>query len=280
MQIYIDIAFAIFHKQKGVAMIESFKDVRPSTPAVFPPIQVREPQFHALNSAATREERLPFTVRLVRNEADLRKAVAIRHSAYARHVPEFAEKLKAPEASDYEDGVVVLLAESKLDGSPLGTMRIQCNTYKPLSLEQSVQLPDWLQGRSLAEATRLGITDDRAGRLVKTMLFKVFYQYCLLQEIEWMVIAGRSPIDRQYERLLFKDVYPGMGYIPLRHANNMPHRVMAFHVDSAQARWAEAHHPLLDFMCHIHHPDIDLGETTVPFMPVWQPGQARTGTYN
>ena len=251
-------------------MFDSFKEARPGSPAAFPPIQVLEQQFQAFSPAASKEERLPFTVRLVRNEDDLRKAVSIRHSAYARHVPEFAETLRAPEASDYDDGVVVLLAESKLDGAPLGTMRIQCNTYQPLSLEQSVQLPEWLQGHSLAEATRLGITGDRTGRLVKTVLFKVFYQYCMQQEIQWMVIAGRSPIDRQYERLLFKDVYPELGYIPLRHANNMPHRVMAFHVDSAQARWAEAHHPLLDFMCHTHHPDIDLGEATMPFAPVWQ----------
>ena len=155
-------------------------------------------------------------------------------------------------------------------------MRIERSTYKPLCLEQSVQLPEWLRGHSLAEATRLGITDDRAGRLVKTVLFKVFYQYCLLEEIDWMVIAGRSPIDRQYERLLFKDVYPGMGYIPLRHANNMPHRVMAFHVESAQERWADAKHPLLDFMCHTHHPDIELGENVTPNIPVWQSLRQRT----
>lgn len=260
-------------------MIEFYKEARSSTPVVFPPIQVRAPQAHALVADTGKVERLPFTVRLVKTEVDLHKAVSIRHSAYARHVPEFAETLRVPEAADFEDGVAVLLAESKLDGSPLGTMRIQTNTFKDLSLEQSVQLPDWLAGRSLAEATRLGITEDRVGRLVKTMLFKVFYQYCLLQEIEWMVIAGRAPIDRQYERLLFKDVYPGMGYIPLRHANNMPHRVMAFHVDSAQARWSEAHHPLLEFMCHIQHPDIDLGEMHIPFTPAWPQGVTRTGTF-
>lgn len=87
------------------------------------------------------EERLPFTIRLVRDPADLRKAIAIRHAAYARHVPALAETLRAPEHSDAQDGVVVLLAESKLDGSPLGTMRIQTNQYRPLALEQSVDLP-------------------------------------------------------------------------------------------------------------------------------------------
>ena len=203
-----------------------------------------------------KQERLPFTVKLVRNAADLAKAVHIRHSAYARHLPEFAETLKAPEAMDREDGVAILLAESKLDGSPLGTMRIQSNRFRPLSLEQSMELPAWLQKRPMAEATRLGVTDERVGRLVKTVLFKSYFQYCHQAGIEWMVIAGRSPIDRQYERLLFEDVYPGRGFIPLRHAGNLPHRVMSFNVQTAEARWTQANHPLHGFVFQTHHPDI------------------------
>ena len=204
------------------------------------------------------EEILPFTVRLVRDQKDLTKAVDIRQSAYARHLPEFAETLRVPESTDAQDGVVVLLAESKLDGSALGTMRIQTNRFAPLSLEQSIDLPDWLRVRPLAEAARLGVTDGKSGRLVKTMLFKAFFQYCQQTGIEWMVITARSPIDRQYERLLFGDVYPGMGYIPVSHMNNMPHRILSFEVGSAQRRWAEADHPLYDFIFRTNHPDLQL----------------------
>ena len=56
------------------------------------------------------------------------------------HFPGFAHGLTLPENADSEQGVVVLLAESKIDGSPIGTMRIQTNIYKPLALEQSVTL--------------------------------------------------------------------------------------------------------------------------------------------
>jgi hypothetical protein len=195
----------------------------------------------------------------VRDEDDLSKAVQIRHSAYARHLPDFAETLKSPETADADNGVVVLLAESKLDGSPLGTMRIQTNQFKPLCLEQSVELPSWLTTRPLAEATRLGVTNEKGGRLVTTMLFKAFFQYCQQTGIEWMVIAGRAPVDRTYDRLMFEDVFPGKGYIPLAHAGNLPHRVMLFDVNTAEDRWAQAKHPLLGFMCHTHHPDITLG---------------------
>jgi hypothetical protein len=218
-----------------------------------------EPGRANAHTASLAEEILPFTVRLVRGQEDLNKAVQIRHSAYARHVPVFAQTLSQPESTDAQDGVVVLLAESKLDGSPLGTMRIQTNRFNPLCLEQSVKLPGWLSGRPLAEATRLGVTDGKSGRLVKTVLFKAFFQYCQQTGIEWMVITARSPIDRQYERMLFEDVYPGMGYVPLAHVGNMPHRIMSFEVETAQARWERAMHPLLGFMCHTHHPDLDLG---------------------
>lgn len=205
------------------------------------------------------EELLPFTLRVVRSQESLDKAVHIRHAAYARHLPEFAQTLKEPEPADFAPGVVLLLAESKLDGSALGTMRLQSNEFKPLALEQSLDLPDWLRTQRLAEATRLAVTADRLGRMVKTVLFKSYFQHCQITGVDWMVIAGRDPIDRMYDSLLFEDVFPGRGYIPCRHIGKLPHRVMAFHIASAQERWARANHPLFDFVFTTAHPDIKLG---------------------
>lgn len=207
-------------------------------------------------SSDLREEGLPFTIRVVQNETDLDKALHMRQSAYDRHVPEMAKSLGKPEQFDYDPGTVVLLAESKLDEEPLGTMRIQTNRHQPLWLEHSVTLPEWLQGRKLAEATRLGIVHGRIGRVVKTALFKAYYLYCLQVDVEWMVIAGRSPLDRQYEALLFQEVFPGQGFMPMRHAGNLPHRVMALKVEMVEPSWKEAQHPLYSFFFHTRHPDI------------------------
>lgn len=206
-------------------------------------------------------QHLPFTVRLVRTEDDLAKAVAVRHAAYARHLPDFAEQLKQPELSDFNSDAVVLLAESRLDGSPLGTMRIQTNRNDGLPLEQSVRLPEWLHRRQLAEAVRLGIRDGVAGHLVKTVLFKAFYLYCMQAQVEWMVIAGRPPIDRQYKRLLFSDVFPELGCVPLKHAGNLPHRVMSLKVADVEPLWRASQHPLYDFFFHTRHPDIEIAQT-------------------
>ena len=203
-------------------------------------------------------ERLPFTIRRAQSDADLWKAVRVRHAAYARHVPEFAKTLVAPEDCDYDSDAVVLLAESKLDGSPLGSTRIQTNLHQPLHVEASVALPLWLQTQRMAEVTRLGVQEGRIGRLVKIALIKACFEYCEQNQVEWAVVTGRAPIDRQYEQLLFSDVFADKLPVPLRHVGNIPHRVMAFEIATGEARWAAAQHPLLGFFRHTRHPDIDI----------------------
>jgi hypothetical protein len=208
--------------------------------------------------AASNEEWLPFTIEVVGSAEALQAAVQVRQAAYARHLPAFSAQLAEPEAADLEPGVAVLLARSKLDHSPLGSMRIQTNALRKLPLENTVELPGWLADSHLAEATRLGVTQAGVGRLVKTALFKGFYLYCIANEIEHMVVTARMPIDRQYERLLFKEVFPGRGPIPFRHVGNLPHRVLTFDMLQAERTWQESSHPLLDFMCHTYHPDIHI----------------------
>ncbi len=203
-------------------------------------------------------ERLPFTIKRVQTEEELWQAVSVRHAAYARHVPEFARTLIVPEQSDYDSDAVILLAQSKLDGSPLGSMRIQTNANAPLHLEASVELPLWLQSKRLAEVTRLGIGEGRIGRLVKLALIKASFEYCEQQQIEWAVVTGRTPVDRQYEQLLFSDVFADKKPVPLLHVGNIPHRVMAFEIGTGQARWEAAQHPLLSFFRHTRHPDISV----------------------
>jgi len=200
---------------------------------------------------------------VVSSTNELKKAVSIRHAAYMRHVPNFAQQLTEPESADSESGAVVLLAESKLDGSPIGTMRIQINEYGPLALEQSVKLPDWLASSRLAEATRLGVTQERVGRIVTSALFKAFYLYCRHNRIDHMVITARSPVDRHYDRLMFKDIYPEVGYIPFKHVGNMPHRAMALEVGMVEELWKAGNHPLFNFFFKTFHEDINVTDTSL-----------------
>ena len=235
-------------------------------------IQTRTARVNRVSTPTIAEEALPFTLKIVRTQAELSQAVQIRQAAYDRHLPEFAKSLGKPEAADFEKGTVVLLAESKEDGTPVGTMRIQTNAYKPLCLEQSIDLPQWLKESPMAEATRLGVTNQVGGRLVTTALFKAFYMYCQQIGVEWMVIAGRAPVDRMYQRMLFEDVFPGQGMVPLAHASNLPHRVMQFNVKTAFERWSAVDHPLLKFAALTQHPDITLDIPRKPLsMPIEMP---------
>ncbi|WP_155524192.1 hypothetical protein [Burkholderia sp. PAMC 28687] len=230
-----------------------FQTVTPSSPPFSPP-----PAAQLTATRAGRQEaRLPFTIRVVADDDALERALKMRQAAYQRHVPDFARTMDQPEAYDRDPGGLIFLAEAKLNRAPVGTMRVQSNRYQKLSLQTSVDLPDWVSGR-LVGATRLGVETGEAGRMVKTALFKAFYLYCMLEQIEWMVIAARTPLDRQYAAMLFRDVYGEKEFIPLAHAANIPHRVMAFEVATAEHRWREARHPLYDFMVATHHPDIDL----------------------
>jgi hypothetical protein len=216
----------------------------------------------AARTAATLPiEHLPFTVRRVDDSDALRKAVQVRHDAYSRHVPEFARTLALPEVRDYADDSIVLLAESRLDGSALGSVRIQTNFERPLHLEESIELPSWLQGKRLAEVTRLGVAEGRIGRMAKVALMKAMFQYWVQNDIDFAIATGRPPIDRHYEQLLFSDIFEEGTLVPLRHVGGIPHRVMAFEVGTAEPRWVAAGHPLTNFVFRTHHPDIDIGTT-------------------
>ncbi len=227
-------------------------------PARHIPVSDLPPSVQKQSEPKMVQERLPFTVRVVRDESDLRKAVSIRAAAYARHMPEFGEKLRIPESIDAEPGVAVLLAESKLDGTPMGTLRIQSNAYMALKVEQSVTLPRWLRERPLAEVSRLGIVGGTIGRLVKIVLIKAAFQYCEQDGIDWAIVAARAPLDRQYDQLMFEDLYPEQGFIPMRHGNNIPHRVLGFEIETGHQRWSDAEHPMLSFFSYTDHTDIDV----------------------
>ena len=201
-------------------------------------------------------EILPFVVRIA-SEQDMEKITMLRATAYGKHLPELAKTLRLPEASDYELGCEVMVAVSKLDGSVLGTLRTHANVFKPLPLQASICLPEKFHGMRMVEATRLCVVGHSHSSMVRNALFKALFQYCHAQKVDWMMAAGRRPIDRMYDALLFSDVAePGKLY-PMAHANGLPHRVMGLRTAS-QESWAATQHPLYKFIFETRHADIDL----------------------
>jgi hypothetical protein len=202
-------------------------------------------------------ERLPFTVKLVLQSEDWDAAIKVRQKAYARHLPALAEKLGEREEMDLLPDTDVLVAFSRLDTEPLGTMRVHLGGSRPLPLEQSVKLPSYFKSAKLIEASRFALPAGSYGSVLTTAFFKAFYLYAEHHEADYMVITARRPVDRMYERLMFKDVDPQAGYIPMKHVGNVPHRVLFLPVKTLEAVWRAAAHPLCQYFFETEHPDLD-----------------------
>lgn len=201
-------------------------------------------------------ERLPFRVEIASSD-DLIDVARLRVAAYGKHLPGLAAKLLQPEAADLELGNEVFVARSRLDGSLLGSFRTHANIFKPLPLEASMELPQRFRGTLMIEATRLCVLGGPEASLVRNALFKAYFNYCLMQKVDWMLAAGRRPVDRLYDAMLWSDVEePGKLY-PMAHAANVPHRVMCLQPLQAEPVWRAAQHPLFEFAFQTIHPDID-----------------------
>ena len=216
---------------------------------------------------------LPFTIRIVRTEEHLSKAVEVRSLSYGRHFPEVGELLRDPEEADRAAFSLVLLAESKANGEALGTLRIETNARGPLAVEGLLPARSQYSGKLIAFVTRLGVKNGPDASLVKLTLFKALHRYCLACQVDWIVVLARPPMDRQYVKLGFRDVYSQGALIPIRWAENVPMRLMALEPISSEREWRAAKNPLYQFMVVDYCPDIAIFNSVTG---VW--AQPRTAT--
>jgi hypothetical protein len=208
---------------------------------------------------------LEFTLQLVSSPEDLLDACSVRAQAYGHHLPEMGRRLAEPDELDSAPGTSVFLCRAKADGRATGTMRIQSNAYGPLLMEGSLSLPPWLRGASRAEITRLAVRVG-ADPLTRLSLWKASYQFCVANQLNWMVVGARNEaLIRNYRRLGFVDVFAPDELMPLAHTGGLPHRIMAFDNTSAQRRWGEMRHPLYQFVFETLHGDLEAA--TMPQVP-------------
>lgn len=202
-------------------------------------------------------QNFPFTIQIADTDQLLRQAIAIRAAAYGRHVPELGVKFQTVEELDRAEGVTVLVVESKIDRSPIGTVRIQTNQFRPLLIEQAVSLSGH-GGLVLAELSRLAVCQESVGRVARMALFNAIYQFSVQNSIDKLVIGARRPLDRMYRGLLFKDLFPGLGPVPLAYANGIPHHILYLDIPTAAENWKAANHPMHEFLTEANHPDIQI----------------------
>ena len=205
------------------------------------------------SAPAVRRELLPFRIRLVDGPQDLGKVVEIRSSAYARHYPQMAGVLSAPEAEDHCSDVLLLIAERKLDQRPIGSMRLQPNFYRPLRIEGETRLPAWYQERRLIETTRLGVENGSSGTTVMVALVKAAFEICHATAIDYGVAGGRRPMAHVFRSLGYDEL---AGPIPISYGNNLPHWVFGIPILEVERRLREKGHAYYEFMARTEHPDI------------------------
>jgi hypothetical protein len=204
---------------------------------------------------------LGFTLQLVSSSEDLLDACSVRAQAYGHHLPEMGRRLAEPDALDFAPGTTVFLCRDKVDGRATGTMRIQSNASGPLLMESSLSLPSWLRSATRAEITRLAVRVG-ADPLTRLSLWKASYQFCMANQLQWMVVGARNEaLIRNYRRLGFIDVFGPDELMPLAHTGGLPHRIMAFDNTLAQQRWGEMRHPLYQFVFETLHADLEVSTT-------------------
>ena len=202
-----------------------------------------------------KRELLPFRVRLAETAQDIEKGVEIRAAAYARHIPGLGNALRKPEPDDLRPDALLLIAESKLDGVAVGSIRLQPNFNRPLTIESALTLPETHQGRRLAEARRLGVENGASGRMVMVALVKAAYEICHACDIDFALVGGRRSVAIMYRTMLFDDILNGET-VSLPWAGDLPHNIFSMPIRDADRRWLTMGHSLYDFMARTEHPDI------------------------
>jgi hypothetical protein len=209
------------------------------------------------NSAVLIEESLPFRVE-ISSRQHLQEVAQLRAASYGKHLPDLAATLGEPEPADFARGCEVFVAKSKFDGSLLGTLRTHSNVFNPLPLQASIELPERFRGTRMVETTRLCIKGSPGSSTVRSALFKAMHQYCLQQNVDWMLAAARQSVDRIHDSLMFVDINESRNYYPMAHAGGVPHRVLCLPPNDAQRQWGIRQHPLYRFAFETRHPDIDI----------------------
>jgi len=129
---------------------------------------------------------------------------------------------------------------------------VRAETYRKHHPELANQL------KTLAFVTRLGIRKRDDSQLIKVALFKALHRYCLACQIDSMVVTAKPPMDRQYLKLGFKDLFEPHKLIPIPWSNGIPTRLLALETFRAEQDWRATNHPLYKFMIEDFCPDIQI----------------------
>jgi hypothetical protein len=200
----------------------------------------------------------PYSIRIARTALQLQTAVEVRYQAYSEKLQALASKVKQPGPLDYEHEPVVLLAESRLTGEAVGTLRLNTGPGI-LGMLDDIDLPDNILGERVAFVSRMAVVGTVHERqLVRNLMQKACFQLCIAKQLNRMLLLAVEPRERLFYRCGFSDVFEDG---KARHPAFLEHfPVKALYADTygMERHWKEQKHPLYDFLFRTFHPEIEV----------------------
>jgi hypothetical protein len=163
------------------------------------------------------------------------------------------EALRTAEKEDLRSDVLLLIAERKLDGRPIGTMRLEPNFNGPLRIERETTLPGLYRRSRLIETTRLGVGDGSTGSMVMAALVKAAFEICRACDVGYAIAVGRRSMAEMFRSMCFDAVE---GPVRISYAKNVPLWIFAIPILEWESRLRAKGHFYFDFMARTEHPDI------------------------
>jgi hypothetical protein len=209
-------------------------------------------------------ENLDFKVRLLRDDQKLKSAMQLRKAVFTRHhssaIGEHLASLDSHDKKDTQSGSTLFIAEAKADGAIVGSVRIQTNAHRPLSVEHEVPLPKIMRGRHLAMLSRMSIASGNAGKDVFLGLGKAIYLYCVAKQIHTVFLSTPvNSLNRMYPRFAWKNISDVHEKYSFQNDPGLEFSVFYWDIATLKVCMKTgAANRVYDFIFEKYHPDVEV----------------------
>lgn len=203
-------------------------------------------------------EILPFRVRIARTEDAYERALSVRNSAFERHRPSKLKSLLSLETDDLAKGAILLIAESKVSGEPIGALRVSSNRFEPLAIWDGLIAPKEFDQSPSLLISRLTVKSGSVGRLARNTLCKAMYLYAVSTQVKFIFVQAVPPRDRLFRPMGFSPVFDDDPLIKMGANKDVEMRILFAKVFEFESNWRDRKHPLYSFVFDKYHQDIEL----------------------
>lgn len=203
-------------------------------------------------------EELDFRIQIARKGESFERAVSVRSEAFSRHSHPMVRAGFTVEPADTSESSVLLCAESKTTGEPIGAMRLSDNRTDELGIWNELPIPAQHKGYPALLVSRLTVHAGRTGHAARNALCKAMYLYAVAMQMRFIYVLVLPPRDRLYRPMGFNPVYEGDPVFKLKSNSNVDTKVLFAEVNRFETIWRERGHPLYQYVFQTRHADIEL----------------------